>query len=62
ALLAAMGILLGIGAAFTGGTTIEMFPFLGNSFLQGIFNFMIKIRLYLSANLFRCYAQCLSYI
>ncbi|MGL5646107.1 PTS transporter subunit EIIC, partial [Cetobacterium sp.] len=45
ALLAAMGILLGIGAAFTGGTTIEMFPFLGNSFLQGIFNFMIKISL-----------------
>lgn len=45
ALLAAMGILLGIGAAFTGGTTIEMFPFLGNVFLQGIFNFMIKISL-----------------
>ncbi|MEG0068823.1 maltose/glucose-specific PTS transporter subunit IIBC [Cetobacterium sp.] len=45
ALLAAMGILLGIGAAFTGGTTIEMFPFLGNSFLQMIFNFMIKISL-----------------
>ena len=43
ALLAAMGILLGIGCAFTGGTTIEMFPFLGNSLLQGIFNFMIKI-------------------
>ncbi|WP_297598993.1 maltose/glucose-specific PTS transporter subunit IIBC [uncultured Cetobacterium sp.] len=45
ALLAAMGILLGIGAAFTGGTTIEMFPFLGNSFLQMMFNFMIKISL-----------------
>ncbi len=45
ALLAAMGILLGIGAAFTGGTTIEMFPFLGNSFLQLMFNFMIKVSL-----------------
>ncbi|MEG2347879.1 MAG: maltose/glucose-specific PTS transporter subunit IIBC [Cetobacterium sp.] len=45
ALLAAMGILLGIGAAFTGGTTIQMFPFLGNSFLQMMFNFMIKISL-----------------
>ncbi|MGL5055932.1 MAG: PTS transporter subunit EIIC, partial [Fusobacteriaceae bacterium] len=44
-LLAAMGILLGIGAAFTGGTTIEMFPFLGNGILQGIFNFMIKTSL-----------------
>ncbi len=45
ALLAAMGILLGIGAAFTGGTTIEMFPFLGNPALQFIFNFMIKVSL-----------------
>ncbi|MBC2850080.1 PTS maltose transporter subunit IICB [Cetobacterium sp. 8H] len=45
ALLAAMGILLGIGAAFTGGTTIEMFPFLGNLVLQMMFNFMIKISL-----------------
>ncbi|MEG0136119.1 MAG: maltose/glucose-specific PTS transporter subunit IIBC [Cetobacterium sp.] len=45
ALLAAMGIFLGIGSAFTGGKTIEMFPFLGNSFLQLLFNFMIKISL-----------------
>lgn len=45
ALLAAMGILLGIGAAFTGNTTIKMFPFLGSSVLQFIFNFMIKISL-----------------
>lgn len=45
ALLAAMGILLGIGCAFTGGTTIEMFPFLGNASLQTVFNFMIKISL-----------------
>ncbi len=45
ALLAAMGILLGIGAAFTGGTTIETFPFLGNPVLQLLFNFMIKISL-----------------
>lgn len=45
ALLAAMGILLGLGAAFTGATTIEMFPFLGIPALQFIFNFMIKISL-----------------
>lgn len=45
ALLAAMGILLGIGAGFTGDTTIKMFPFLGNSVIQFIFNFMIKISL-----------------
>ncbi|MDP8162938.1 maltose/glucose-specific PTS transporter subunit IIBC [Pasteurella skyensis] len=45
ALLAAMGILLGIGAAFTGKTTISMFPFLGTPILQTIFNFMIKISL-----------------
>jgi PTS system maltose and glucose-specific IIC component len=42
-LLAAMGILLGVGCAFTGRTTIEMFPFLGNNFLQMFFNFIIKI-------------------
>ncbi len=45
ALLAAMGILLGIGAGFTGKTTMEMFPFLGNAYLQMTFNFMIKISL-----------------
>ena len=45
ALLAAMGILLGIGCAFTGATTIAMFPFLGNTILQTAFNFMISISL-----------------
>ncbi|MGL5232938.1 MAG: PTS transporter subunit EIIC, partial [Fusobacteriaceae bacterium] len=45
ALLAAMGILLGIGCAFTGSTTIAMFPFLGNTILQTAFNFMISISL-----------------
>ncbi|MGL4999397.1 MAG: maltose/glucose-specific PTS transporter subunit IIBC [Cetobacterium sp.] len=45
ALLAAMGILLGLGEAFTGKTTIAMFPFLGNTLLQGMFSFMIKTSL-----------------
>lgn len=45
ALLAAMGILLGIGAGFTGATTIQSFPFLGNKVLQLIFNFMVQISL-----------------
>lgn len=45
ALLAAMGILLGIGAGFTGSTTIQSFPILGNKILQLIFNFMIQISL-----------------
>ncbi|MGL5122683.1 MAG: PTS transporter subunit EIIC [Fusobacteriaceae bacterium] len=45
ALLAAMGILLGIGAGLTGEATINVFPFLGSSFLKIIFNFMIKISL-----------------
>lgn len=45
ALLAAMGILLGIGSAFTGGATVELFPFLGNPVLQALFNFMTKVSL-----------------
>lgn len=45
ALLAAMGILLGIGAGFTGPTTIESFPFLGNTFLQLTFKFMTQVSL-----------------
>lgn len=45
ALLAAMGILLGLGEAFTGSTTIATFPFLGGEFLQLIFKFMVKVSL-----------------
>ncbi|NME35013.1 maltose/glucose-specific PTS transporter subunit IIBC [Fusobacterium sp. FSA-380-WT-3A] len=45
ALLAAMGILLGIGAGFTGPTTVQSFPFLGNKILQLTFNFMIQVSL-----------------
>lgn len=45
ALLAAMGILLGIGTAFSGGTTLQMFPFLNNIYLQTFFRFITKISL-----------------
>lgn len=43
ALLAFMGLLLGIGSAFTSPTTIETIPFLGNPILQIIFSFMSTI-------------------
>lgn len=43
ALLAFMGILLGIGSVFSSSSTIETFPVLGNSFLQIIFRFMSTI-------------------
>ncbi|WP_129691533.1 maltose/glucose-specific PTS transporter subunit IIBC [Gottfriedia acidiceleris] len=43
ALLAFMGLILGIGSSFTSPTTIETFPFLGNSLLQVIFSFMSTI-------------------
>ena len=39
ALLAFMGLLLGIGSAFTSPSTIEVIPFLGNPVLQIIFSF-----------------------
>lgn len=45
ALLAAMGILLGLGTAFSGSTTLEMFPFLNNNILQLFFRFITKISL-----------------
>ncbi|PEL12323.1 maltose/glucose-specific PTS transporter subunit IIBC [Bacillus sp. AFS017336] len=43
ALLAFMGLMLGIGSSFTSPTTIETFPFLGNHVLQVIFSFMSTI-------------------
>ena len=45
ALLAAMGILLGIGAGFSGPTTIQSFPFLGNKVLQLFFSFITQVSL-----------------
>jgi maltose/glucose PTS system EIICB component len=43
ALLAFMGLMLGIGSAFTSPSTIENIPFLGNEVLQVIFSFMSTI-------------------
>lgn len=45
ALLAAMGILLGIGTAFSGETTLKLLPFLENGVLQLFFRFITKISL-----------------
>lgn len=42
-LLAFMGLFLGIGSSFSSASTIETFPFLGNPFLQIIFQFMSTI-------------------
>ncbi|WP_035052239.1 maltose/glucose-specific PTS transporter subunit IIBC [Carnobacterium pleistocenium] len=43
ALLAFMGLILGIGSSFTSATTIEIMPFLGNDYLQVIFRFLSTI-------------------
>lgn len=43
ALLAFMGLFLGLGSAFTSDATIEAFPFLGNELLQVIFRFMSTV-------------------
>lgn len=43
ALLAFMGLMLGIGSSFTSPSTIEALPFLDNRFLQTIFRFMSTI-------------------
>ncbi|MGT2910778.1 maltose/glucose-specific PTS transporter subunit IIBC [Streptococcus cameli] len=43
ALLAFMGLLLGIGSSFSSATTIESFPILGNPILQLVFRFMSTI-------------------
>lgn len=42
-LLAFMGLLLGIGSAFSSPSTIEAFPFLDNNILQTVFKFMSTI-------------------
>ncbi|MGG0737380.1 maltose/glucose-specific PTS transporter subunit IIBC [Niallia taxi] len=43
ALLAFMGLMLGIGSSFTSPSTIDALPFLDNRFLQTIFRFMSTI-------------------
>lgn len=43
ALLAFMGLVLGIGSAFTSPSTMDILPFLNNSVLQAIFGFMASI-------------------
>lgn len=43
ALMAFMGLLLGLGSSFSSPTTIDAFPFLGNSILQVVFKYMSAI-------------------
>lgn len=43
ALMAFMGLLLGLGRSFSSPTTIDAFPFLGNSILQVVFKYMSAI-------------------
>lgn len=43
ALLAFMGLFLGLGSSFTSPATVEAFPFLGNDILQLAFRFMSTI-------------------
>ena len=43
ALMAFMWLLLGLGSSFSSPTTIDAFPFLGNSILQVVFKYMSAI-------------------
>ncbi|MDR0297188.1 MAG: maltose/glucose-specific PTS transporter subunit IIBC [Streptococcaceae bacterium] len=43
ALLAATGLLLGVGSSFSSASTIQALPFLGNSVLQVIFKFLASV-------------------
>lgn len=43
ALLAFMGLLLGVGSSFSSGSTIEAFPILGMPLLQRLFRFMSTV-------------------
>jgi PTS system maltose and glucose-specific IIC component len=43
ALMAFMGLLLGLGSSFSSPITIDAFPFLGNSILQVVFKYMSAI-------------------
>ena len=50
-LLAAMGILLGVGASLSGKAVLDVLPFLDNPFLQLIFKFMTSLGLFAFINL-----------
>lgn len=50
-LLAAMGIILGIGASLSGKAVLDVLPFLDNSILQFIFRFMVSLGLFAFINL-----------
>lgn len=51
ALLAFMGLFLGIGSSFASEATINAFPFLGNAVLQTVFRFMSTIGAFAFSNL-----------
>lgn len=51
ALLAAMGILLGIGSSLSGKAVLEVLPFLNTPALQFVFKFMVSVGLFAFINL-----------
>ncbi len=51
ALMAFMGLLLGLGSSFTSPSTIEILPFLNNKFLQAFFNFLSTVGGFAFSNL-----------
>ncbi|GBG97142.1 maltose/glucose-specific PTS transporter subunit IIBC [Lactococcus termiticola] len=51
ALMAFMGLMLGLGSSFSSPSTIDAFPFLGNSVLQVIFRFLGAIGGFAFSNL-----------
>lgn len=59
ALMAFMGLFLGLGSSFSSLSTIEAFPFLGNSTLQFIFRFMSAIGGFAFSNLAVMFAMAI---
>ena len=51
ALMAFMGLLLGLGSSFSSQSTIDAFPFLGNEVLQVVFRFFSAIGGFAFSNL-----------
>ena len=59
ALLAAMGIMLGVGSSFSGPQMIKEFPWLGNAVIQLVFSFIATIGSFAFANLAVMFAMAI---
>lgn len=59
ALLSICGMLLGIGSAFTNESMIEAIPFLGNTYVNLFFQFMVQLGLFAFNNLGALFAMAI---